>query len=103
MENHTYWKEACPRAEHRNLMIMQLLFRSAVSVQMRMEREDLRVELSIAHRRQERMENQNRYCNMEVVEGIHGFEDALQKTAPAANSRNLTNASLLEATRVRSL
>lgn len=67
---------------------------------MGMEREDLRVELSIARRRQQRMENQNSCCNMEVVEGIHSFEDILQKTAPPTNSRSQTDANLVEATRV---
>ncbi|GMH35763.1 hypothetical protein BSKO_03631 [Bryopsis sp. KO-2023] len=59
--------------------LRQVIRAMNTNMQITMERDELRVELSIASRRQQRFEDKNRLARIEVSEGIHTFEDTIQR------------------------
>lgn len=65
-----------------------------------MERDELRVELSIMHQREQKIEQKNKVAQLDVLEGINGFEATLLKTTLNTHSNRLKDAELLEATQV---
>lgn len=65
-----------------------------------MERDELRVELSIRRQREREREQKNKLARLDVLEGINTFETTLQNALLNTRSHQLKDAELIEATQV---